>query len=165
MVIVALTYAADAAAAKSVPNHLLRVTVDTAAESIDPPTEGACGAALIDKSKTALQIAQVCQNDPAYNKWIADTTKGAPCTSSDANVDEGTQVVIRSKAGKTLGITELSAGTLFKDQGDICRFQFAQTVGDAAKYEIVIGAGNPVILTKHALQRHGWLLALRYKSQ
>jgi hypothetical protein len=164
IVTAALTSTADPASAKSVPSHPLHGTVDVAAEPIDPPTDGACGAALLDKSMSDQQVADACQSDPAYNKWIADTTKGAPCTSSDSSVDEGTQVVIRSNAGKVLGVTKLLAGTLVKDQGDICRFKFAHTVGDAPKYEIAVGATNPVTVSKSDLQRHGWLAALRYKS-
>jgi hypothetical protein len=163
-VAVGLTYAADVASAKPSSSHPLHGTVDVTAEPIDPPTEGACGAALVDKSLSDQQVADACQNDPAYNKWITDTTKGAPCTSGDSNVDTGTQVIIRSKAGKVLGTTKLSAGTLVKDQGEICRFQFAHTVGDAPGYEIAIGATNPVTFTKTELQRHGWLAALHYKS-
>jgi hypothetical protein len=163
VLVVGLLYVTGEAAATP-PDHLLRGIVDYPTELIDPPKD-ACGAALLDGSKTDQQVAHVCQGDPAYDAWMATTKKGAPCTSERdvITVDDSTQVLVRSNTGKKLGTTTLSTGALVKDQGQTCRFTFALTVRDAPTYRITVGTGNPVRFDKRDLQRHGWLAVLRYE--
>ncbi|HXY94420.1 MAG TPA: hypothetical protein VEP49_18215 [Acidimicrobiia bacterium] len=145
-------------------DHALHGTLDTTAELVAPPTEGACGAALADSKSSTAQVVAACSNDPHYVEWIAATAKGAKCSSDDATIRTGTQVVVRNAKHELVALTHLGTGIYTKDQGDVCRFGFTTKVPDSRSYEVEVGDQGFVTFSEQQLQRHAWYAPLRVRG-
>jgi len=144
--------------------HTLHGTLDATAEDVAPPTGGTCGAVLYDMNSIPDQIVAACSNDSDYNKWIAETAKSAPCTSDDAAITTGTQVVIRNAKHQRVALTKLRDGVYTKDQGTICEFSFTTKIPDSTSYEIEVGNAGFVTFSKKLLQKHAWLAPLKARG-
>ena len=160
--VLAITLATASPPAVGAPasTHLVHGTFDARAALVAPPSDGECGTVLYAPESTPDDIVAACQNDPAYDKYLTDTMKGAACSSDDARLAVGTEVTVRNVRHATVAVSKLTGGSYTKDQGDRCEFVFRVRVPDSPSYEVEVGNLGFVKVTKTSLRNQHWSLAL-----